>query len=455
MKKLLLYLLLITLTLVVRSQTSYESFLTQYKKATSFKEKSIAIREYLDNLKIPLTEKISISFKLIDQFYEQNDATGMGYVQLKMGGYWGMLGDYTNYLKSELSSLKNFEKTSDTIGIANSSIQIGASLLYSQNFEQALPYFKKSVSIEETQAHDISYADALNATADCLIRMKRADSALAYIQEAVKIGYEQKDTLSLAYYVGTLGQAYLIRTDYDIAKSFFLQSSQYAKKFDDGLVLAANGNDISHIYFEKMMYDSTIKYAKEASYYAEGNDKLALMSSYEWIYKSFEKKNMQDSVAKYFRLAMNTKDTLFSIEKNRNIQAMNFQEQIRQQEKEAEQIKIKKERKENIQYTLIGLSLITFMLFFLLLSRSFIINSNLIRFFGILGLLLVFEFINLLLHPFLERVTGHTPVLMLLSLVIVAAFLIPLHHILEKKAIHKLIEKNKEIRWASAKKTIK
>ncbi len=71
-----------------------------------------------------------------------------------------------------------------------------------------------------------------------------------------------------------------------------------------------------------------------------------------------------------------------------------------------------------------------------------------------MALLIVFEFLNLLLHPFLESFTHHSPVLMLLALVCIAAFLIPLHHKLEKWATHKLVEKNIAIRLAIAKKTI-
>ena len=127
---------------------------------------------------------------------------------------------------------------------------------------------------------------------------------------------------------------------------------------------------------------------------------------------------------------------------------------LRQQELDAEKIKAEDERKQNIQYALIALGLFTFIILFLLLSRSFITNTRLIEFLGVMALLIVFEFLNLLLHPFLEQVTHHTPVLMLLVLVCIAALLIPLHQKLEKWATAKLVEKNKAIRLANAKKTI-
>ncbi len=133
---------------------------------------------------------------------------------------------------------------------------------------------------------------------------------------------------------------------------------------------------------------------------------------------------------------------------------MTFENEVRQQELTQEKVKLEEQRKQNIQYALIALGIITFIILFLLLSRSFITNTKLITFFGVVALLIVFEFLNLLLHPFLERVTNHSPVLMLLALVCIAALLVPLHHRVEKWATTKLVEKNKQIRLAAAKRTI-
>jgi NADH:ubiquinone oxidoreductase subunit 6 (subunit J) len=133
---------------------------------------------------------------------------------------------------------------------------------------------------------------------------------------------------------------------------------------------------------------------------------------------------------------------------------MTVEEDLRQQELAAEKLQAEAERKQNIQYALIALGIIILLTLYLLLSRSFITNTKLIEFFGVVALLIVFEFLNLLLHPFLEKITHHNPVLMLLALVCIAALLVPLHHKLEKWATTKLVEKNKQIRLAEAKKTI-
>lgn len=134
--------------------------------------------------------------------------------------------------------------------------------------------------------------------------------------------------------------------------------------------------------------------------------------------------------------------------------AMSFSEQIRQLELESQNLEAKQSHKQNIQLTLIGFGIIGFIIVFLLLSHSFIISAKIIEFMGTVAMLLVFEFVYLLLHPFLEVITQHSSILMLIALVSIAALLVPLHHKAEEWAITKLVSKNKAIRLAAAKKMI-
>ena len=168
----------------------------------------------------------------------------------------------------------------------------------------------------------------------------------------------------------------------------------------------------------------------------------------------FDKLNKTDSAYYYSKVESGIRELIFNQDNQNTIQALAFKEQLRIIEDKSKKAEEARQRKENIQYSLIALGILTLLILYLLLSRSFITNTKLIEFFGVIALLIVFEFLNLLLHPFLERVTNHSPVLMLLALVCIAALLVPLHHKVEKWATAKLVEKNKKIRLASAKKTI-
>lgn len=167
----------------------------------------------------------------------------------------------------------------------------------------------------------------------------------------------------------------------------------------------------------------------------------------------YEKSNC-DSTLKYANIFQVANDSFFSKKANEQVEIMSAEYDLRQMELAASNEKEAENKKLNIQFALIALGIIIFLTLYLLLSRSFITSTQAIEFFGVLALLIVFEFLNLLLHPLLESITNHTPVFMLLALVCIASILIPIHHKLEKWATNKLIKKNKEVRLENAKKTI-
>jgi tetratricopeptide (TPR) repeat protein len=284
------------------------------------------------------------------------------------------------------------------------------------------------------------------------------DSGLIYAQKAVNIDVENKDVDRIPVSVSTLAENYMAAKEYEIAIPFLRKSmAYYLSKKDNrnSFGIAYVNNDFAQAFLAIKQYDSANYYAYRAIEiaYLPGY-KEQMLRSYEYLYKSFEETKRPDSVTKYFRLAMTTKDSLYSLEKTRSIETMHFHEEMRQQEMQTDRKKTEQARRENIQYALIALGIIAFFISFIMLSRRHITSTSVIQFLGVVALLLVFEFLNLLLHPFLERITNHSPVLILLALVCIAGMLVPLHRKLEHWTTHKLVEKNKAIRLASAKKTI-
>jgi hypothetical protein len=168
----------------------------------------------------------------------------------------------------------------------------------------------------------------------------------------------------------------------------------------------------------------------------------------------FDRLNKTDSAYYYSKIESEIRESIFNQNNQNTIQALAFKEQLRVMEDSVKKSEGIQQRKQNIQFALIALGIVSFILLFFLLSRSIIVTEKWISFFGILGLLIVFEFINLLIHPFLENATHHSPLLMLIALVALASLLIPLHHRMEKWIKEKMTEKNKRIRLENARKTI-
>jgi hypothetical protein len=251
------------------------------------------------------------------------------------------------------------------------------------------------------------------------------------------------------------GAAYALAGEKQLAEIFFNKALAMKK------IVKSNAEILrfSFDYIPYLLKDNRLQEAK-----GQATELLALGRDFNnnnlrlagagYMQQVFDSLHNTDSAYYYSRMEAKINAQIFSQNNINKMQALAFNDQIRIIEEEAKKTEEEQQRKENIQYALLALGIITFIMLFLLLSRRHITNTKLIQFLGIVALLLVFEFLNLLLHPFLERITHHSPVLMLLSLVAIAALLVPLHHKLEHWATHKLIEKNKQIRLASAKKTI-
>jgi tetratricopeptide (TPR) repeat protein len=279
------------------------------------------------------------------------------------------------------------------------------------------------------------------------LETNKLDSALLFTQKAYELTLKTERKMMEMDILRILGSIHSKMGHELLAKSYFVMSI-------NGLVNKVGLRSLSHTYFAFAEHfkrfnqlDSCIYYSKKAIEVVQNKATFYLgMKPAKLLAEIYETTN-SDSALKYTKLYHIANDSINSNKANQQLQQLAFTEDVRKQETEDQ-------RKANIQYALIAIGIIVLLSLYLLLSRSFITNTKLIEFFGVVALLIVFEFLNLLLHPFLERITHHSPVLMLLALVCIAALLVPLHHKVEKWATAKLVEKNKKIRLASAKKTI-
>ena len=89
------------------------------------------------------------------------------------------------------------------------------------------------------------------------------------------------------------------------------------------------------------------------------------------------------------------------------------------------------ERNNNLILAAIGFFIPVFITFLYLIVKRSKKKSKLIASLGIASLLMLFEFISLLIHPFIEKYSGHNVFIMYLILLTIASALVPLHHKME------------------------
>lgn len=457
MYKLLFFLVSFLCILHAYSQPLPHNTKAQYSAAKDDKEKGQCLMDYFKQQPLNDTTTKTNALLLKSWFEKQKDATGKNYTNLRLAQILENNGDFPGSLNLLFMVLPQFEQRKDSFGILSTYGLIAGTYMSAKDYLNAAEYSKKAILLAQAGNDRNLLSKLYNGIACVYGEGNMPDSGMMYAEKSVKMAGELKNYQLLALSTSTLGENYIAAGEYDIALPFLRRTASYYKV--NGALSpyldAYLKNDFAEVFLATKNYDSSNIYARDALMVSVPFDvKDQSMRSYEYLYKSFQQTNQQDSLNKYFRLSMLIKDSLLSLEKVKNIQALTLHEQLRQQEADAEKLKAEEVREQNIQYALIALGIIVFITAFLVFSRTHIANEKLISFFAILGLLVVFEFINLVIHPWLVSFTHESPVFMLLILVLIASLLIPMHHRLEHWIKEKMIEKNNAIRLAAAKRTI-
>ena len=280
------------------------------------------------------------------------------------------------------------------------------------------------------------------------------DSALIYSQRAYELSMSTGIREYLGGIYGQLGSIQSQLHNSTLALSYLNLALQEATKIKSPKYINISYHAIAEYYFNANQKDSAIVYAKKAIAAVEHTAFSTMKIKPSKLLLDVYRHTHVDSAFKYSEMHRVANDSLYSSKTIQQAQLMTFEENARQQELAVINTKAKEQHKQNIQFALIALGITTFFILFLLLSRSFITNTKVIELLGVFALLIVFEFLNLVTGPFIDQITNHSPILMLLALVSIAGLLVPLHHQLDKLLTTKLVEKNKLIRLAAAKKTI-
>ncbi|MBC7828265.1 MAG: tetratricopeptide repeat protein [Chitinophagaceae bacterium] len=370
-------------------------------------------------------------------------------------GYWfTQKGDYPKALENYLKAIKLSEDVHYETGLKRSFNNIAGVYCFLKDYNTSIRYASKS-RLLSIQLNDPG-TQALSASwlSKCYLELRHTDSALKYAQESYEAAFRLQEFLPLYQATARLGEINQAAGNRQLALEYSRLSLQFSKKDGRSFRISGAHQQLATVFKTIAEKDSCLWHARQAfSISQTENLSASLLSSSLLLSEQYEGIDIAESL-RYHKIALAAQDSLFSQEKNRQIEALNFAETLRQREIEALKLQAEDERKNNLQYAAIALGLVLFVILFLLFSYSVAANQNLIKFLTILALLIVFEFINLLLHPFLGNLTHHSPLLMLTIMVCIAALLIPVHHSLEKWVTFKLIEKNKRIRLSAAKKMI-
>lgn len=397
---------------------------------------------------------MKITQKLLMQYEKLSDKKNIAFALANIAYDYRAFGNTTKAMEYAFKSLEVAEEIGiDTI-ITPAKFTLGHIYKDQGDYQKTIELYKSVEKIWITHNNNIGLSLVYMNMGQVYLFSNKIDSALMYEQQAYELSTRFNFKDYLCSILRVLGSIHGKMNNQSLALSYFDLSIQEAKRINSPRFESESYTALAEYYNDIKQKDSSLYYAKKAIDVIKNTAFSTKSIKPAKLLLEIYLKSNSDSALKYSEIYRIANDSLFSAKIIQQTQLMSYENELRLQQMASEKKQQEEQRKQNLQFALIALGIVSFIIIYLLLSRSFITNTRLVEFFGIIALLIVFEFLNLLLHPFLERITNHSPVLMLILLVGVAALLVPLHHRVEKWATKILVEKNKKIRLAAAKKTI-
>ncbi|MFT3700775.1 MAG: tetratricopeptide repeat protein [Agriterribacter sp.] len=354
------------------------------------------------------------------------------------------IGNYPRALEFNFKKLQLEENRNNAYNLASALNNIGIVYVFQEEYHKALEYYYAADSaITLNNIQPFKYNIALNL-GDVYNRLNISDSAYHYFDKSLKIAEQLKDGDFIGTSMTGLAHSYVKQKNYDLALVNYHAALAYLAAANDDDIYCEASLGLASLYKKINKHDSAIYYANRSLATAKKDGFLSHELEAAELLTDFymQEKNM-DSAFLYIGYVKALNDSINSKDKIRELQIISSNEQLRQAEIEENKRIAMKERSQQLQLLSIGIFIPLFFLLTMLLSRIKM-HARVIKVLGIISLLVFFEYLTLLLHPYVEEITHHTPLLEILIFVSIAAILIPTHHRIEHWLIEKLIHKREE-----------
>jgi tetratricopeptide (TPR) repeat protein len=286
-------------------------------------------------------------------------------------------------------------------------------------------------------------------------KLNQLDSARFFTEQGYDYAVKNRITYIIGLTLNNLGNIYSKMQQPAVAMGNYRLSLPYSLEENANDLICETTLGMAKLFRQQHQEDSCLYYARLSYAIAQkaGFIKYALNAG-NFLVDYYKQHHVVDSAYAYLSVVSAAKDSMFSQEKIREIQSLSFDETMRQQEIAAGNTAEKLRHKNNLEVLGITAGILILIGLFFVLSQSFVVHERWIKFLGIIGLLVVFEYLYIFIDPYVIKITNESPLWMLLALVLIAVVLEPIHHRIEHWITHKMIAKNKQLRLAAAKRTV-
>ncbi len=252
-----------------------------------------------------------------------------------VGVIFNRLGYYNLALQNHIQQLKINEETENLYGIANSNLNIGNIYNNMGENEKAYEYYQNSLKISE-QLNDTNFmaTSYLNMGVTSM-EFEDYDQAIRYFNKALPIKQRLGDRANEGNIYLNMGVIYNTRKDYELAKTYFQRSYEVFSDINMRQNVVKSLINLGDVYLKIHNSEKSLEMIERAHEIAKEIDSKQLLgetceSFAEW----YESQGRYEESLEYFKQMTALNDTLFDLEKSRQIRDLQIVYEVEKKERE-------------------------------------------------------------------------------------------------------------------------
>ena len=259
---------------------------------------------------------------------------GVAFAQRVIGvSHWAR-GNYDKAITPLLEAYKGYQVLQDTLGLANSLMNIG--LVYSdqRNFTDAFTYFFQSIELFEQLGEEGRIATTYNKIGSIYTEQGQFDKGKEYFEKALVIHRNQNFIYGVGESYNRLGLLYRDQGDLEKGLSFLNQSLTISQSISDLEGMTKNFENLASIYIRLNQFERANQYLNQGLALASeiGSKKWLKDIYFDLNQVAYNKGDLESALGFYQQYAA-LKDSLLNEEKLAQMADLQAQLELAQQEK--------------------------------------------------------------------------------------------------------------------------
>jgi two-component system, NtrC family, sensor kinase len=264
---------------------------------------------------------------------------GQAICLLALGNVFHSVGDYVKSLEMNFKAIE-LKQTLKDQNFAVNYFNIATIYTDQEDHRDAIKYIFKAKAEDEKVNDSIGIMYDHYSLSAVYLRMHRVDSALYHGERAYELANKLDDRNLKPAILNNFGEIYLEKKQIALAAKYYHESIPFAIGINDVQVLSMDLLGLAKIYKDSHKADSAVHYARQGLGIASKSKflKEAYMTA-DFLKDVFKSTGRFDSALKYMEQSLVARDSLNSVEKVKKVQNLRLQEQERQQEIEASNLR--------------------------------------------------------------------------------------------------------------------